>query len=162
MNRVIFISFQSSTVQQLYVDLKKVYDSFMTEEVCNFPTELFICMELITVIKMCLVNSIKMNIYMMLFIENYLKQGNVLLFVIIALEYVFQRVQENQKDGKNGTHYLLVISGGVNILGYDLNTIKESTEALLPLIKILLCKRIQRKQSHCSTFNTRMQNKIMI
>lgn len=62
----------------------------------------------------------------------------------------------------NGTHYLLVSDGGVNVLGYDLNTIKESTEVLLPVIEILLCKRIQRKLSHCSSFNIRMQNKIII
>jgi len=62
----------------------------------------------------------------------------------------------------NGTHYHLVSAGGVNILGYDLNTIKESTEALLPVIEILLCKRIQRKLSYCSSFYTRIQNKIMI
>jgi len=62
----------------------------------------------------------------------------------------------------NGTNYLLVSAGGVNIVGYDLNTIKESTESLLPVSEILLCKRIQRKLSHCSSSNTRMQNKIMI
>jgi len=65
-NRGIFISVQSSTVQQLYVDFKKMYDSIMTEEVHNFPTDFFMYMELITVIKMCLVNSIKMNICLML------------------------------------------------------------------------------------------------
>jgi hypothetical protein len=62
----------------------------------------------------------------------------------------------------NGTHYLLVSAGGVNILGYDLNTIKESTKALSPVTEILLCKRIQRKLSYFSSFNTRMQNKIII
>jgi hypothetical protein len=84
------------------------------------------------------------------------------VLIIIALEYVLQRVQENQEDRMNGTHYLLVCAGSVNKLGYDLNTTKESMEALLPIIEILLCKRIQRKLSHCSSFNTRMQNKIMI
>jgi len=65
-NRGIFISVQSSTVQQLYVDFKKVYDSIMTEEVCNFPTDLSMYMKLITLIQMCLVNSIKINICLML------------------------------------------------------------------------------------------------
>ena len=91
-----------------------------------------------------------------------MKQGNVLLLVINALEYVLQRVQENQEDRMNGTHYLLISAGGVNILGYELNAVKESTEALLPVTEILLCKRIQRKLSQCSSFNTRMQNKIII
>lgn len=66
MNRCIFISVQSSTVQQLYVDFNKVYDSIMTEEVCNFPPDFSMYMELIPVIKMCLVSSIKMNICLLL------------------------------------------------------------------------------------------------
>jgi hypothetical protein len=60
------------------------------------------------------------------------------------------------------THHLLVGAGGVNILCYYLHTIKESIEVLLPVIEKLLCKRIQRKLSHCLSFNSRMQNKIMI
>ena len=58
--------YQSSTVQQLYVDFNKVYDSIMTEEVCSIPPDFSMYMELIPVIKMCLVSSIKMNICLML------------------------------------------------------------------------------------------------
>jgi hypothetical protein len=62
----------------------------------------------------------------------------------------------------NETHYLLVSAGDVNVLGYNLTTMKESTEALLPRIQILLCKRIQIKLSQCSCFNASMHNNIMI
>jgi hypothetical protein len=53
------------TVQQLFIDFKKVYDSVMTEEFHSFLTEFSMCMELITLIKMCLVNSIQVNICLM-------------------------------------------------------------------------------------------------
>lgn len=66
MNRGIFISVQSSTVQQLFVGFKKVYDSIMTEEVCNFLTDFSMYMKLVILIKMCLVNSINVNICLIL------------------------------------------------------------------------------------------------
>ena len=51
---------------QLFVDFKEVYDSIMKEEVRNFLTDFSMYMKLITLIKMCLVNSIKVNICLML------------------------------------------------------------------------------------------------
>jgi len=53
-------------IQQLFVDFKKVYDSILTEEVHNFLTKFSVYMKLITLIKMCLVHSIKVNICLML------------------------------------------------------------------------------------------------
>jgi hypothetical protein len=48
-----------------------------------------------------------------------------------ALEYASRRVHENQVGPKlSGTHQLLVYAD-VNLLGDNINTIQESTEALV-------------------------------
>jgi len=49
-----------------------------------------------------------------------------------ALPYTIKRVQVNQNGLKlNGTHQLLVYADDVNILGGNVHTVKENTEALI-------------------------------
>jgi hypothetical protein len=46
-------------------------------------------------------------------------------------QYAIKKVQENMAGMKlNGTHKLLVYADGVNLLGYNIVTIKKNTEAL--------------------------------
>jgi hypothetical protein len=51
------------------------------------------------------------------------------------LEYAFKRVQENYVSSRlNGTDQFLVYADNVYLLGENINTVKEDTEALIEAI----------------------------
>ena len=64
--------------------------------------------------------------------KNCLKQGDVLLPLLFnfALKCAFRRVQANQEGLKLiGTHQLLFYNVYLHVLGANIRTIKENTEA---------------------------------
>jgi hypothetical protein len=74
-------------------------------------------------------------------IRNGLKQGDALssLLLNFALEYAIRRVKENQEGLKlNGTHKRLAYADDVNIVGENIDTIKNIEAVLAANKKIVL------------------------
>jgi hypothetical protein len=67
-------------------------------------------------------------------IQNGLKEGDDLspLLLNFVLGYAVRKIQENQLGLKlNWTHQLLAYADCVNLLGYNIDTIKKNTETLI-------------------------------
>jgi hypothetical protein len=120
-------------VLQLFIDLKKAYDSIRREVLYNIFIEFGISMKGIRLIKMCLNETysrlrVRKHLFDMFPNQNGLKQGDALspsLFNF-ALYFTFRKVEVHQDGLKlNGTHQLLVYADDVNMSGGTVHAVKK-------------------------------------
>jgi hypothetical protein len=130
-------------VYQLFIDIKKAYDSIRREDLYNILVEFGIPKKLVRLLKLCLNETysrvrVGKNLSEMFQIRNGLKQGDALspLVFNFVLEYAIRRVMVNQ-DGLtlNGSHQLLAYADDVNIFGGSLHTVMENAELLVVATK---------------------------
>jgi hypothetical protein len=130
---------RANPLHQLFIDLKKAYDSVRREVLYNILMEFGILMKLVRPIKICLnetYSKVRIGKYLSdsFPIQNGLKYGDALspLLFNFALEYANRKVQDNQVGLKlNETHRLLAYADDVNLLGDNIDTINENTETLI-------------------------------
>jgi hypothetical protein len=125
------------------MDFKKAYDSVRREILYNILIKSGIPMKLVRLIKTCLNETyskfhIGKHLSAKFPIKNGLKQADILspLLFNFALEYVIWKVQENRVGLKlNETHPLLGSADSMNLLGYNIDTIKKNTQTLIDASK---------------------------
>lgn len=91
-----------AAVHQLFIDFKIVHDLVKTEVLYNILTEFSIPMKLVRSIKMSLngtYSKVSIVVICLFPIQNALKQGDTSFALIlnIPLEYIVEKVQENEK-----------------------------------------------------------------
>jgi hypothetical protein len=126
-------------VHQLFIDLKKAYDSVNREFLYNILLEFDVPKKLVRLIKMCLNETYsKVRVGNLLSdkfpIQNGVKQGDILspLLFNFTLDYAIRIVLENQVGLElNWTHQLLIHTDDVNLLGDSINTVEENSETFL-------------------------------
>jgi len=157
-------------VHQLFIDVKKAYDSVRREVLYyRILIEFGIPRKLVRLIKMSLTETysrVRVGKYVSdrFPIRNGLKQGDALtpLLFNYALEYAIRRVQVNQDGLKlNGAHQLLAYADDVNILGGGIHTLKENAEALVAATREIGLE-VLIKQSTWPCLEIRMQYEITV
>jgi hypothetical protein len=74
---------------------------------------------------------------------------SIIIIDDFALEYGITNVQENKVGLKlNGTHQLLVYADDFNLLGVNLDTVKNNTENLIDAIKEVCLETKVQKTKH--------------
>ena len=101
-------------MHQLFINIKKAYNSVRREVLYNILTEFGIPLKVVRLIKRCLNETcsrdqVGKNLSDVFSVRNGLKQGDDLkpLLFNFTLEYTSRRVQVNQ-NSMNGRHQLLV------------------------------------------------------
>ena len=80
-----------------------------------------------------------------------------------ALEYVIRRVQENRIVLElNGKHKLLAYADDVNMLGENLQTVRQNTEILIKASKDIGFEVNSEKTKYMITSRNKIQYKIRI
>ena len=155
-------------VNQLFIEIKKAYDSAGMEALYNILIQCCVHTKLVRLIKMCL--NVKFSrfrvgkyLFGLLVLKNVLKKGDVLspLYFNFALEYAIRKVQVNHVSLKlRGTHQLLIYVYDVNTFGRSIHTVQKNTEDMLVASMEIVPEVNAKNNCIRLCLQTRMQDKI--